>query len=140
MLNTVLDKPNNITVPRLDKVKNIILKCIYENLGIRYREILKLTGITNGLLEYHLKALEAYYRIVNVDRCKHKTTRYRPTYFPRMVTNFRLYKERDFAMKRITLFIFDHGLCTFNQIVEHTKKAPSTISWHLKRLRHLGII
>jgi predicted transcriptional regulator len=58
-------------MPRLDKLKNIILNCIYENPGIRYREILKLTGLSNGVLEYHLK-------IINVDRHKSKITRYYP--------------------------------------------------------------
>ena len=29
---------------------------------------------------------------------------------------------------------------TFNEIVEHTKKSPSTVSWHLKRLKDAGIV
>ena len=49
MLNPVLDKPT-ISITRLDKVKNVILKCIYDNPGIRYREILKLTGTSKGYL------------------------------------------------------------------------------------------
>jgi DNA-binding transcriptional ArsR family regulator len=28
----------------------------------------------------------------------------------------------------------------FNEIIEYTKKAPSTISWHIKRLKDSGII
>jgi DNA-binding transcriptional ArsR family regulator len=38
------------------------------------------------------------------------------------------------------LFILEHDSCTFNEIIEYTKKAPSTISWHLKRLKDAGII
>jgi DNA-binding transcriptional ArsR family regulator len=38
------------------------------------------------------------------------------------------------------LFILERDLCTFNEIIEYTKKAPSTISWHLKRLKDAGII
>jgi predicted transcriptional regulator len=53
---------------QLDDVKHTILTCIYENPGIRYREILKLTGLSNGVLEYHLKELETSYEIINVDR------------------------------------------------------------------------
>jgi len=37
-------------------------------------------------------------------------------------------------------FVLDHELCTFNQILEHIKKAPSTLSWHLKRLSKATII
>jgi DNA-binding transcriptional ArsR family regulator len=31
-------------------------------------------------------------------------------------------------------------ICTFGEIVEHIKKAPSTVSWHLKRISEAGII
>ncbi len=70
--------------------KALILKQIDKSPGIRYRELLRLTGLTNGGLEYHL--------------------------------------------------ILEHDLCTFGEIVEHIKKAPSTSSWHLKRLSDGGII
>lgn len=43
-------------------------------------------------------------------------------------------------VRKILLFIFDHELCTFSEIVEYTGKAPSTISLHLKRLKEDGII
>ena len=67
MLNATSDNAN-IDISKLDEVKFIILKWIFENPGIRYREILKLTGISNGVLEYHLKILEGCYKIINVDR------------------------------------------------------------------------
>ena len=38
------------------------------------------------------------------------------------------------------MFILDHHLCTFDEIVDYTSKAPSTISWHLRRLKDIGII
>src|SRR5919197_225202 len=126
---------------RLDDVKHTILKCIYENPGIRYREILKLTGISNGVLEYHLKILEGSYKIINVDRHKSKTTRYYPLYFePSNESEVLCHIRNDTTVKRIILFILDHSLCTFNQIVQYTKKAPSTISWHLKKLKQSGMI
>jgi DNA-binding transcriptional ArsR family regulator len=34
----------------------------------------------------------------------------------------------------------NHDLCTFNEIVEQSGKAPSTISWHLSKLSEDGII
>jgi predicted transcriptional regulator len=67
MLNATSDNAN-IDISKLDEVKFIILKRIFENPGIRYREILKLTGISNGVLEYHLKILEGCYKIMNLDR------------------------------------------------------------------------
>ncbi len=140
MLNPILDK-RTISLSRLDEVKNVILKCIYDNPGIRYREILKLTGMSNGVLEYHLKILEGGYKIINVDRHKSKITRYYPLYFePSEESEALCHIRNDTTLKRIILFILDHSLCTFNQIVQYTKKAPSTISWHLKKLKQSGMI
>jgi DNA-binding transcriptional ArsR family regulator len=47
---------------------------------------------------------------------------------------------RNQAAREIVLFILEHDLCTFSEILEHMKKAPSTVSWHLKRLSDAGIV
>ncbi|MDQ3948409.1 MAG: hypothetical protein M3218_04715 [Thermoproteota archaeon] len=44
--------------------------------GVRYRELLRLTGFVNGVLTYHLAALEKA-NVINVDR-KLRVTRYYP--------------------------------------------------------------
>jgi predicted transcriptional regulator len=124
MLNATLDN-SNIGIPKLDKVKDIILTCIYEDPGIRYREVLKQTGLSNGKLEYHLKALE---------------TRYYPLSFSKDELEVLNYIRKESAVMRIILFILDHGICTFKQIVGYANKAPSTIYWHIKRLKLSGII
>ena len=38
--------------------KTMLLRHIEENPGIRYRELLRMTGLANGVLTYHLAALE----------------------------------------------------------------------------------
>ncbi|MFL6455044.1 MAG: winged helix-turn-helix transcriptional regulator, partial [Nitrososphaeraceae archaeon] len=87
---------------QLDGVKHSILKSIYENPGIRYREILKLTGLSNGVLEYHLKILEGCYKIISVDRHKSKITRYYPLYFePSDESEVLDYTRNDTTKKRI---------------------------------------
>jgi predicted transcriptional regulator len=96
--------------------------------------------MTNGVLEYHLKALETSYKIINVDRHTCKITRYYPKRFPSDESEILGYIRNDTIIKRIILFILNHSLCTFRQIVAHTKKAPSIISWHLKRLSQLRIV
>jgi DNA-binding transcriptional ArsR family regulator len=40
----------------------------------------------------------------------------------------------------MAIFILQHDSCIFNEIVDHMNKAPSTVSWYLKRLRDAGII
>jgi DNA-binding transcriptional ArsR family regulator len=47
---------------------------------------------------------------------------------------------RNNVSRQIVTFILEHELCTFGEILEHTKKAPSTLSWHLKRLSKAAII
>jgi DNA-binding transcriptional ArsR family regulator len=43
-------------------------------------------------------------------------------------------------IREILIFILEHEMCTFTEIVEHTRKAPSTVSTHLKRLKEARII
>ena len=43
-------------------------------------------------------------------------------------------------IREILLFILENEMCTFNEIVDHTGKAPSTVSSHLKRLKEAGIV
>jgi predicted transcriptional regulator len=118
-------------------IKDILLQYIFENPGIRYRELLRLTGLTNGVLTYHLAILERSDRI-KVDR-KSRITRY---YSPDISNNESniIGCLRPHTARQIIVFMLEHDLCTFNEIVEHTKKAPSTVSWHLKRFRDSGIV
>jgi DNA-binding transcriptional ArsR family regulator len=103
----------------------LLMKHIEQTPGIRYRELLRLTGLVNGVLSYHLSALERA-NVIKVNR-ESRITRY----YPVNVSD----KESS-----ILLFILEHELCTFNEIVDHTGKAPSTVSSHLKRLRGAGIV
>jgi DNA-binding transcriptional ArsR family regulator len=44
------------------------------------------------------------------------------------------------VIRNIVSFVINNDLCTFNEIVDHIGKAPSTISWHIKKLRGAGIL
>ena len=55
-------------------IREVLLRYIEENPGIRYRELLRLTGFVNGVLTYHLTALEKS-DAIRVDR-KSRMTRY----------------------------------------------------------------
>jgi predicted transcriptional regulator len=122
-----------------DDNQSKLLRYINENPGIRYRELLRLTCIANGVLAYHLAVLEKSHHI-KVDRSKkNKITRYYPIGIPAGESEILGY-IRNNGVRQIILFILEHDLCTFEEIVEHTKKAGSTISWYLKRLKDAGII
>jgi predicted transcriptional regulator len=115
----------------------ILLKSIEKNPGIRYRELLRTTGLVNGVLSYHLSALEKS-DVIKVDR-QPRTTRYYPLRVSDKESNILKY-VRHKPVRQIMLFMLEHDLCTFNEIVDHIGKAPSTVSLHLRRLREGGMI
>ena len=117
--------------------KSLLLQEIFQNPGIRYRELMRLTGIANGVLAYHLSSLERS-DLVRVDR-KSRMTRYYPLSVSDDESAVLKYIRHE-PVRKILLFIFDYELCTFSEIVEHTGKAPSTISLHLKRLKESGVV
>lgn len=117
--------------------RTMLLKNIEENPGIRYRELLRMTGLANGVLTYHLAALEKA-DVVKVDR-QSRMTRYYPMSVSDSESVILKFVRHD-PVRQIVLFILDHELCTFSEVVNHTKKAPSTVSSHLKRLKDAGIV
>jgi predicted transcriptional regulator len=122
----------------LNEIQVKLMQYIDKNPGIRYRELLRLTSLANGVLTYHLKLLERS-SLINVDRKKIRTTRYYTVNIPTEESDLIGYFRND-IVKQIIVFILEHELCTFDEIVERIKKSPSTMSWHLKRLKAAGII
>jgi predicted transcriptional regulator len=131
---------NSSNYEELNDIQSKLLNYIKENPGIRYRELLRLTGLINGVLTYHISSLEKSIQI-RVDRNNNsRTTRYYANDIPIEQSKIIGYVRID-ATRQIILFILEHNHpCTFNEIVEHTKKSPSTVSWHLKRLKDAGIV
>ena len=124
----------------LNDTQSNLLGYIKENPGIRYRELLRLSSLTNGVLAYHLSSLEKSIQVRVHRNNNSKTTRYYPNDIPIEQSNIIGYIRVD-AIRQIILFILEHNHpCTFNEIVEYTKKSPSTISWRLKRLKEAGIL
>lgn len=115
-----------------------LLACIYRSPGVRYRELLRIFQVGNGVLTYHLSILEKLGKI-RVDRKRNKITRYYLTGVPDEDTDL-IGQLRNKMTRQLVLFILQHDRCTFGEIVENSGKAPSTISWHLNRLRDAGIV
>jgi predicted transcriptional regulator len=129
---------DNVAVTTTVDYKTLILEQIAKAPGIRYRELLRLTGLTNGTLEYHLKILERMHK-VNVDRHDGRRARYYSIDMSANDAHIIGYVRNNVA-RQIVSYILEHDLCTFREIVEHISKAPSTASWHLKRLHEAGIV
>ena len=121
----------------LNNSQSNIMKVISQYPGIRYKELTRWTGLANGVLTYHLNILEQF---SYVNKFRHNNiTRYYPRSIPssdlKIISHLRVYSERE-----IILFLLSHDSCTFSEIVEHLKKAPSTVSWRLKRLCEDGTL
>ena len=58
----------------------------------------------------------------------------------RVTRYFRKYLKTSRVTRNIMIFVLQNEFCTFNEIVDYVGKAPSTISWHIKRLRKAGIL
>jgi DNA-binding transcriptional ArsR family regulator/ribosomal protein S25 len=121
-----------------DSKINIVLKSVDRSPGVRYRELLRLSGLTNGALEYTLRILEKRDRI-KVERQVGKRPRYYPLDIMSSESSILGY-IRNTSTRQIVLFMLEHNPCTFIEILKHIKKAPSTLSWHLKMLSEAGII
>jgi len=97
-------------------IKAIILKYIDIFPGIRYRQLLRVIGFTNGRLEYHLKILESMHK-VKVFRRDGKRAGYYPNNIPADESNI-LEHIRNKVAKQILLFILKNDLCTFYKILK----------------------
>ena len=122
------------TLPKLQKK---LLVCIDENPGIRYRELLRLINFSNGVLSYHVNKLEKL-DLVNVER-KTRITRF----FPRNISNEVMGivgNLRNQTSYEIIKLVYESGPISQREIVKYTRKASSTISWHMKKLLDCNII
>lgn len=121
----------------LHKIQEKLLKYIHLSPGIRYRELLRLTDSSNGVLSYHLGELESEKRIA-VER-KRSVTRYFPINLDTEVSKI-IGSIRNPVSRQIIESLLKTESCTFNELTTNTNRAPSTVSWHLQRLTDAGIL
>jgi predicted transcriptional regulator len=60
---------------KINSVQEKIIQFVNDFPGIRYRELLRMTGISNGVLSYHLNLLDSSGK-VRVHRVNNRVTRY----------------------------------------------------------------
>ena len=123
---------------RINSIQEKIIQLVNEMPGIRYRELLRITGVSNGVLSYHLNLLDNLGK-VQVHRVNNRVTRYFSHDVSTVESNV-IGLLRQTTTRKIILYILESGPCGFNDIVIHTKKVPSTVSWHLSRLKDANII
>lgn len=107
--------------------------------GIRYRELQRSSGIAHGRLEYHLKILEDLQQIKVSGYPTRKSTRYYPSERSNDELRIIEYSQRTGA-KEIVQLLLDYEQCYSTDIIEYTRRVPSTVLYHLSRLKKGGII
>ena len=119
--------------------KSLLLKIITISPGIRYRELLRITNLNNGTLSYHLSTLEKRSTIKVMRTENSNITRYYPASTPSEETVILGYLKIR-STKEIIIKLIERKSCTFNELVAHINRAPSTTSWNLKRLLDSEVI
>jgi predicted transcriptional regulator len=122
----------------LDVTKKKIFGHILQKPGIRFRQLLRLTGLPNGTLTYHLSILEKKDHI-RANRFNYRTTRYYPIMIPEQEMKIVDTLQNNIT-RQIAIYILENDSCTFSDIVEYVDKRPSTVSYHLKRLKDGNIV
>ncbi len=115
-----------------------ILARIKEHPGIRYRELLRLTGLSSRKVSFHLIELKKS-KLVGAKKLGYNTTRYYPIAVGSAESDILDYIQ-DSTRRKIILFLLEHSDYRFREIVRYVGKAQSTTSHHLQRLEHAGII
>ena len=110
---------------------------IKQHPGIRYRQLLRLSGLANGVLSFHLKRLREFKR-VKAKKLGYNITRYYPVAVKTTETDI-LDHLLD-SNRRIIFLLLEHSECRLQEIVDYVNKARSTTWIHLRILERAGII
>jgi predicted transcriptional regulator len=121
----------------LPKLQQKLLLRIDENPGIRYRELLRLVNSSNGVLSYHIEKLERM-DLISVER-RTRITRFFPKNISDEIMGI-IGNLRNQTSYEIIKLLFDRGPISQQEIIKYTRKAASTISWHMKKLLEDDII
>jgi predicted transcriptional regulator len=113
----------------MDRAEQII-QLVVEKPGIRFSEVMRETGLKNGVLSHHLSKIEQSGRIM-VERTP-RVARLYPCGMPQEETMMIKYLKNPTARKILTTLL--DGDLTFKEIVNNVKKSQGTVSLSLKSL------
>ena len=117
--------------------KTKLTEIIEKNPGLNFRGLMRVTGLKNGVLSHHLNGLEKN-GSVNVIRGP-RQSRFFPKHISEKDANVIKALRRETPKQIIQSLIMNEQL-EFKEIVEYTKKAPSTVSLYLSQLIETNIV
>ena len=104
---------------------------IDDNPGIQFREIMRSSGLKNGVLSHYLKKLEDH-GVVKVVRGPRQVRFYSPNITEEESIVIKALKKET-PRDLLLALIKENGL-EFSQLVKEVKKSPSTVSLYLSQL------
>ena len=114
-----------------------ITKLIEKNPGIKFREIMRETGMKNGVLGYYANKLERE-GVVKVERKPGQTRFFPPSVADSDVLMIKNLRQE--TPRQILAALLKYEMLSFSELVENVKKSPSTISLYLTQLKNDGIV
>ncbi|WP_268542976.1 winged helix-turn-helix transcriptional regulator [Candidatus Nitrosotenuis cloacae] len=119
----------------MDRVEQIV-QLVSRNPGIRYSEIMRETGLANGVLSHHLFKIEQAGKIT-IERTP-RVARVYPCGIPEEETTVIKHLRSSTSRKILTVLL--DGSLSFKDIVSKVKKSQGTVSLVLKGLSEDGIV
>lgn len=130
------DAKNRAYVLELDSRKKIY-EIVNQYAGCHLREIQRISGLSFGMVSYHLTFL-CKYHLIREEKDGNYVRYYPNTLEKRDEKLLGLLRQR--SVRTILMFIIDHEGCSHQQISAGVQLSPSTTTWHLKKLTDNGII
>ena len=112
-------------------------KLIDDNPGIRFREIMRSSGLKNGVLSHYLRKLEDY-GLVKVVRGPRQVRFYSPNITQEESIVIQALKKQ--TPRDLLLALIKEDGLYFSQLVKEVKKSPSTVSLYLSQIVADGLV
>jgi predicted transcriptional regulator len=120
------------------EIRQSIYSLISPSPGLHFREIQRRTKIATGQLTYHLNYLQ------KVGLIKTENDGEYLRYYARIQINDEDRRVLEFvrqkSIRHILLYLLENNNCNHDLLVKSLDIAPSTISWHLKKLIDANIV
>jgi predicted transcriptional regulator len=114
-----------------------VIETIEKNPGIKFCEIMRATGMKNGVLSHYTRKLEEK-GVITVERSP-RLTRFYPLGVDKNESTL-IANLRQETPKNILLALLARDVLTFNEIVAKVQRSQSTVSLYLTQLVQDGIV
>jgi len=114
-----------------------IIEVIEKNPGIKFREIMRETGMKNGVLGYYTSKLEKN-GTVKVERKSRQTRFFPPGVLDSDILTIKNLRQE--TPRQILKALLKYEILSFSDLVDSVKKSPATVSLYLTQLTRDGIV